>query len=133
MANDAPQLEVVLSENEKISHEVVDPDNDKPETVQTTNVPAVDLPQLVRLVATEVVSRAEQACRYALKHQDLSDSPPEYKMGWEVGAMVCEAAIKQQVDRHFDDILRRVTESLPNATAQTPRREQTSNPIESHE
>jgi hypothetical protein len=89
-------------------------DPEAADTDQTTSAPVVDLPRLVRLVATEVVSRAEQACRYALKHQDLSDSPPEYKMGWEVGAMVCEAAIKQQVDRHFDDILRRAMESLPN-------------------
>lgn len=44
-----------------------------------------------------VIERAEQACRYALKHQNFSQSDPEYIKGWEVAAKVCEGAIRDAV------------------------------------
>ena len=50
-----------------------------------------------------VIERAEQACRYALKHQNFdSDTHPEYRSGWEVAAHVCEGAIRPQVMRHIE-------------------------------
>lgn len=58
-------------------------------------------PDQYRLVDL-VVERAEQACRYALKHQNFDgDTDPEYRSGWEVATSVCEKAIKDQVARHI--------------------------------
>ena len=55
-----------------------------------------------------VVERAEQACRYALKHQIFgSDTDPQYRSGWEVAASVCEGAIRDQVMRHIESDLAR--------------------------
>jgi hypothetical protein len=90
-------------------------DPEAAETVQTTSKPAVDLSRLVRLVVAETVSRAEQACRYALKHQDFSDTPTNYRNGWEVGAEVCKGAIADHVERHIEDIIAKALHSLPNA------------------
>ena len=50
-----------------------------------------------------VIARAEQACRYALKHQNFDDDTnPEFKSGWEVAAEVCEGAIRDAVMRHIE-------------------------------
>lgn len=50
-----------------------------------------------------VIERAEQACRYALKHQNFdSDTDPEFRSGWEVGASVCEGAIRSHVLQHIE-------------------------------
>jgi hypothetical protein len=61
-----------------------------------------------KMVIDLVIERAEQACRYALKHQNFnSDTDPEYRSGWEVAASVCEGAIRPQVERHIaDDVVR---------------------------
>lgn len=50
-----------------------------------------------------VIERAEQACRYALKHQEFSDCDgnSHYREGWEVAAAVCEGAIKGHVLAHI--------------------------------
>lgn len=56
--------------------------------------------QLVDLV----IERAEQACRYALKHQNFvrSETHEEYRSGWEVAAHVCEGAIRDHVMTHIE-------------------------------
>jgi hypothetical protein len=48
-----------------------------------------------------VIERAEQACRYALKHQRFEADNPEYRSGWEVAAATCEGAIRQHVMAHI--------------------------------
>jgi hypothetical protein len=54
-----------------------------------------------------VIERAEQACRYALKHQNFdSDTEPGYRNGWEVAASVCEGSIRYNVMRHIEDDLK---------------------------
>jgi hypothetical protein len=74
----------------------------------------VDVQRLVRLVIDETVSRAKQACRYAMKHQEFSDSSNDYRMGWEVGTEVCKDAIAENVGRHVEDIIAKALYSLPN-------------------
>jgi hypothetical protein len=66
-----------------------------------------------------VIERAEQACRYALKHQNFdSDTDPEYRSGWEVAAEVCEGAIRDSVMRHIkDDLARGKTTAQPGPAA----------------
>lgn len=49
----------------------------------------------------ECIERAEQACRYALKHQDFTGACADYREGWEVAAEVCEKAIGPHVRRHL--------------------------------
>jgi hypothetical protein len=53
-----------------------------------------------------VIERAEQACRYALKHQDFLDADPNYVSGWEVAASVCEGAIRRTVMSHIEEDIR---------------------------
>ena len=48
-----------------------------------------------------VIERAEQACRYAFKHQDFSEDDKIYGEGFEVGCGVCEAAIRTSVMNHI--------------------------------
>lgn len=70
---------------------------------QTTSESEVDVTRLVRLV----VERAEQACRYVVKHQDFSETDPAYADGFRVCAEVCKLAIADHVARHIDeDILK---------------------------
>jgi len=51
-----------------------------------------------------VIERAEQACRYVWKHQDMEAS--EYAQGFEIACGICEKAIKDNVMRHIEDDLR---------------------------
>jgi hypothetical protein len=51
------------------------------------------------------VERAEQACRYVVKHQDFSESDPAYADGFRVGSKVCEMAIADHIERHLETIL----------------------------
>lgn len=69
-------------------------------TTETEDITLVQ-PRLVRLA----VERAEQACRYAVKHQDFADSLPEYANGFKAGAAVCEGAIRDHIERHSESIL----------------------------
>jgi hypothetical protein len=46
-----------------------------------------------------VIERAEQACRYAFKHQDIEAGP--YRDGFETGCETCEGAIAAHVRRHI--------------------------------
>lgn len=52
-----------------------------------------------RVVAL-VIERAEQACRYVVKHSQLEHGP--YRDGFESAGEVCEGAIKAQVMRHIE-------------------------------
>lgn len=81
----------------------------------TRDVVGVDVPRIVRLVVDEVVARAEQACRYAIKHQDFSESDHEFKAGWIVAANVCKESISEHVERHYESVLGKAIDSLPNA------------------
>lgn len=49
-----------------------------------------------------VVERAEQACRYALKHQDFNGADAGYISGWETAVAVCEGAIRRHVMAHIE-------------------------------
>ena len=60
----------------------------------------------IRRIVDETVSRAEQACRYAVKHQNFSGTNPDYESGFEIGANVCEAAIAAHVARHYHEIIK---------------------------
>lgn len=65
---------------------------------------AGEVEEIVRLV----VERAEQACRYALKHQNFEaddDGTDRYRDGWETAAEVCEMVIADHVARHINDDL----------------------------
>lgn len=55
-----------------------------------------------------VIERAEQACRYAFKHQNFegTHTTDNYREGWEIGASVCEGAIKPHVLRHIETDLK---------------------------
>jgi hypothetical protein len=56
-----------------------------------------DQERLVRLV----VERAEQACRYAWKHNSDRLEHDRYADGFETGCEVCEKAIAEHVARHI--------------------------------
>lgn len=58
----------------------------------------------------KLISRAEQACRYAVKHQNLGDS--DYDLGFAVGGDVCEKAIREHIMRHLAEDVRAAC--LPN-------------------
>ena len=73
----------------------------EPNKPDDSNANEVDVPRLVRLV----VERAEQACRYVVKHQDFSESDPAYAAGFRVGSNVCEMAIADHIERHLETIL----------------------------
>ena len=64
--------------------------------------------QLVRLVTDEVIGRAEQECRYALKHQHFADCDEEFRSGWEVAAHVIEHGIRDHVYSHFGELMEKV-------------------------
>lgn len=65
---------------------------------------------LIDKVRDETISRAEQACRYALKHQNF-DGSNEYEGGWRDAAEVCEGAIAPHVRRHAEEDLKRILET----------------------
>lgn len=61
-----------------------------------------------------IIERAEQACRYALKHQSFDgDTTKGFREGWEVAAAVCERAIREHVKRHLAADLARALLSAP--------------------
>ena len=62
---------------------------------------------LREIAVNETIERAEQACRYALKHQDFMGAEPAYKEAWEVAASVCEKAIRSHVERHIQQDVER--------------------------
>lgn len=68
---------------------------------QMPSASSVAVQRLVRLV----VERAEQACRYVVKHQDFSESDLAYADGFRVGSKVCEMAIADHIERHLETIL----------------------------
>lgn len=55
-------------------------------------------------IVDAVIERAEQACRYVWKHQDMEASL--YATGFEIACGVCEKAIRDAVMRHIEDDLR---------------------------
>lgn len=60
------------------------------------------------------IERAEQACRYALKHQNFfSDDDSDYVSGWQVAAEVCEKAIAENVRKHIQDDIRALSSAPP--------------------
>jgi hypothetical protein len=63
-----------------------------------------DIEQLIQKVVAETTGNACQAVRYAVKHQDFTDSHPEYRMRWIVGSKVCEDAIRPHIERKQADI-----------------------------
>jgi hypothetical protein len=65
-------------------------------TNQTTQLTA-DQKRIVDLV----IERAEQACRYVLKHQDFTEDDTAYAQGFEGACSVCEDAIREHVMRHI--------------------------------
>jgi hypothetical protein len=64
-------------------------------TTPTTGLTA-DQKRIVHLV----IERAEQACRYVLKHQDFTEDDTAYAQGFEGACSVCENAIREHVMRH---------------------------------
>ena len=76
---------------------------------KTSETPAM-LAEQTRIVNL-VIERAEQACRYVLKHQQFDRDEPgvetEYETGFSVACGVCEGAIRQAVMRHIASDLRR--------------------------
>ena len=115
-------------------------DPEAAETVQTTNAPAVDLPRFVRGWA------------------DLAEVPESETHYLEINVKRCNGWIREKGNEdalcHYlsthtfyglnhkgsTAILRKCGFNVtvanwdaPNISAQTPRREQTSNPVESHE
>jgi hypothetical protein len=56
-------------------------------------------------VIAETTSRAEQSCRYVLKHADFTDASPNYREGWTGATKLCETAIASHIERHLPDIL----------------------------
>ena len=66
---------------------------------------------VVSEVRDETIERAEQACRYALKHQNFDSDNPEFKAGYEVAVAVCEGSIAPHVRRHAEEDLKRILET----------------------
>lgn len=64
-------------------------------------------------VVEAVIARAEQACRYALKHQNFEGDETEYQLGWEIAAGVCGGAIRAHVLRHLDEDLATPSNPVP--------------------
>lgn len=61
-------------------------------------------------VVNLVIERAEQACRYVLKHNTdglRNDGDEEYGSGFKVACQVCEGAIRDQVMRHIAEDIER--------------------------
>jgi hypothetical protein len=57
-----------------------------------------------RAIVDAVVERAEQACRYVLKHNEEAWSAAErtaYHQGFEAACMVCSQAIRSHVMTHI--------------------------------
>jgi hypothetical protein len=61
-------------------------------------------PETQRIIEA-VIERAEQACRYMLKHNQDGLEEGEYASGFEVACGACEGAIRQQVMRHIESDL----------------------------
>ena len=57
------------------------------------------------VIVESAITSAEQACRYALKHQTFEAGDDgkitDYESGWTVAAAVCEGAIRSQVYNHL--------------------------------
>lgn len=53
-------------------------------------------------IVDAVIARAEQACRYAFKHQNFEADAGPYADGFETGAKVCEGGIRDAVMRHIE-------------------------------
>lgn len=53
-----------------------------------------------KAIVNLAIERAEQACRYTWKHQDMEDS--EYAKGFEIACGVCEKAIREAVMQHIE-------------------------------
>jgi len=90
----------------------------------TMNITREELEKLIQEVVKETSSNACQAIRYAVKHQDFTDSHPEYRMGWIVGSKVCEEAIRPHIERKQADVAAIVEgfckdHSLHNVSAHT--------------
>ena len=68
------------------------------------NITREELEQLIQQVVKETASNSCQAIRYAVKHQDFTDSHHEYRMGWIVGSKVCEDAIRPHIERKQADV-----------------------------
>lgn len=66
-----------------------------------------------------IIERAEQACRYALKHQEFSADNPEFKSGWDVAAHVCEKAIRPHVLCHLSEDALASAEPWPEVSPTT--------------
>lgn len=71
--------------------------------------PSAKVPQSV---VDEIIERAEQACRYVWKHQEME--PGEYAQGFENACGICEKAIRASVMQHL-------AEDIKNGFARTER------------
>lgn len=57
-----------------------------------------------RALMDMIIERAEQACRYVVKHCDGSwdDVNAQYREGFETAAELCEGAIRGHIERHIE-------------------------------
>lgn len=62
-----------------------------------------ELPSDVDRIVRLAIERAEQACRYVLKHNEDRLEAGPYADGFEVACQVCEGAIAEHVRRHIAD------------------------------
>lgn len=77
---------------------MVEKDSDAPSTESREgSTQPMTSERLIQLV----IERAEQACRYVLKHQEFEGDGP-YRDGFEVACEVCERAIAEHVRRHIE-------------------------------
>lgn len=70
--------------------------------------------QSAKRVAAIIKDRAQQACRYAFKHQEFSRDEEGYLIGWETAVEVCEEAIERHIAQHLVEDLARAFNDLPS-------------------
>lgn len=91
------------------------------ETLTLLQSPTTEVAEMPRVLAGMIeaekeriiqaaIERAEQACRYVLKHQNF-EGESEYQDGFEIACEVCEKAIAEHVRRHIEADLARPDDS----------------------
>lgn len=86
--------------------------------------PSQDVP--LEQIVNAVIERAEQACRYVLKHQNFERDDAEHEKAYEAACSVCERAIRPHVERHMTELaLLRPSDGWNRDMSKAPREEET--------
>lgn len=70
--------------------------------------------ETIRRLRDATIERAEQACRYVLKHQNREEDS-EYWTGFEIACQLCEKAIRRHVEKHAKEDAKEAVADTPSA------------------